>query len=145
MTTIRIKQQALLLTFLAMKALIASMQLRARGWVNSLSAGGGMSGSGYKDFNLNIQLTEAGVVHALQVAQAVFNYIQLIASSGLEAWRYEEKRLTSELSFHFQETPAGELALNCLLMRTTIPSTMSFTETTAWMDCRLLELNKHCL
>lgn len=85
--------------------------LRARGWVNSLSAGGGMSGSGYKDFNLNIQLTEAGVVHALQVAQAVFNYIQLIASSGLEAWRYEEKRLTSELSFHFQETPpAGELA-----------------------------------
>lgn len=85
--------------------------LRAQGWVNSLSAGGGMSGSGYKDFNINIQLTEDGVNNAFQVAQTVFNYIRKIKNEGLETWRYEEKRLTSELSFHFQESPpAGELA-----------------------------------
>jgi len=85
--------------------------LRSQGWVNSLSAGGGMSGSGYKDFNINIQLTEEGVKNALFVAQTVFSYIRQIKREGLADWRYEEKRLTSELSFHFQETPpAGELA-----------------------------------
>ncbi|AVJ55519.1 peptidase M16 [Idiomarina sp. OT37-5b] len=84
--------------------------LRNRGWINSLSAGGGISGSNFKDFNINIQLTERGEKHALSVAQWVFNYIRLIQDQGIEDWRYEERRLSTELSFKFQEPiPVGEL------------------------------------
>ncbi len=84
--------------------------LRNRGWINSLSAGGGISGSNFKDFNINIQLTERGEKHALSVAQWVFNYIRLIQNRGIEDWRYEERRLSTELSFKFQEPiPVGEL------------------------------------
>lgn len=84
--------------------------LRQKGWVNSLSAGGGISGSNFKDFNINIQLTEDGEQHALQVAQWVFSYLRLIKAKGIEQWRYQERRITSELSFKYQEpAPVGEL------------------------------------
>ncbi|RUO77185.1 insulinase family protein [Idiomarina seosinensis] len=84
--------------------------LRERGWINSLSAGGGISGSNFKDFNINIQLTENGEQNVYRVAQLVFNYLRLIADQGIESWRYNERRITAELSFKYQEpAPVGEL------------------------------------
>lgn len=85
--------------------------LRSKGWVNSLSAGGGISGSNFKDFNINIQLTEYGYRQVEQVVQWVFAYIRKIEAEGIEDWRYEERRITTEMSFLYQEpTPVGELA-----------------------------------
>ncbi|MDV6315524.1 insulinase family protein [Idiomarina sp. HP20-50] len=85
--------------------------LRAKGWVNSLSAGGGISGSNFKDFNINLQLTEAGRRKAELVVQWIFAYIRKIESEGIEDWRYNERRITTEMSFLYQEpTPVGELA-----------------------------------
>lgn len=85
--------------------------LRSKGWVNSLSAGGGISGSNFKDFNINIQLTESGRRHVEKVVQWVFAYIRKIEAEGIEDWRYKERRITTEMSFLYQEpTPVGELA-----------------------------------
>ena len=85
--------------------------LRSKGWVNSLSAGGGISGSNFKDFNINIQLTESGRHRVEQVVQWVFAYIRKIEADGIEDWRYKERRITTEMSFLYQEpTPVGELA-----------------------------------
>ncbi|WP_404402260.1 insulinase family protein [Idiomarina seosinensis] len=85
-------------------------QLRQQGWINNLSAGGGISGSNFKDFNINIQLTEQGEQALMSVAQWVFNYIRLIEQQGIEAWRYRERKISAELSFKYQEpAPVGEL------------------------------------
>ncbi|MGM0481127.1 MAG: insulinase family protein [Pseudomonadota bacterium] len=85
-------------------------QLRRQGWINDLSAGGGISGSNFKDFNINIQLTEEGERQFLSVAQWVFNYIRLVEQHGIQAWRYQERKITAELGFKYQEpAPVGEL------------------------------------
>lgn len=85
--------------------------LRDKGWINSLSAGGGISGSNFKDFNINIQLTQSGRKNIDTILQWVFAYLQKVKAEGIEAWRYQERKITSELSFLYQEpTPVGELA-----------------------------------
>ncbi|RXS44078.1 peptidase M16 [Idiomarina sp. 29L] len=84
--------------------------LRDKGWINSLSAGGGISGSNFKDFNVNIQLTESGRKNITTILQWVFAYLGKINTDGIEDWRYQERKVTSELSFLYQEpTPVGEL------------------------------------
>jgi secreted Zn-dependent insulinase-like peptidase len=85
--------------------------LRSKGWVNSLSAGGGISGSNFKDFNINLQLTSSGRRNANSIVQWIFAYIRKIEAEGVIDWRYEERRITTEMSFLYQEpTPVGELA-----------------------------------
>ncbi|MCK7458192.1 insulinase family protein [Idiomarina aminovorans] len=85
--------------------------LRSKGWVNSLSAGGGISGSNFKDFNINLQLTESGRHKVEQVVQWIFAYIRKVEAEGIDDWRYKERRITTEMSFLYQEpTPVGELA-----------------------------------
>lgn len=85
-------------------------RLRDKGWINSLSAGGGISGSNFKDFNINIQLTQSGRQHVNSVLQWVYTYIKKVLNEGIENWRYQERKMTSELSFLYQEpSPVGEL------------------------------------
>nr|WP_211091958.1 insulinase family protein [Vibrio agarilyticus] len=85
-------------------------QLKTRGWITSLSAGGGASGSNYRDFAVSCNLTELGLSHTKEIVQAVFQYIELIKAHALEAWRYDEKRAVLESAFRFQE-PARPLDL----------------------------------
>ncbi len=73
-------------------------------WINSLSAGGGASGSNYREFNISMQLTDSGLMHIDDIIQAVFNYISLIDIEGFQPWRYEEKQAVMESAFQFQET-----------------------------------------
>lgn len=77
--------------------------LRQRDWVNNLSAGGGMSGSNFKDFNINLQLTAQGLEHIDEIVRWVFAYIRLIEDQGIEDWRYLERKQLVDLSFHFQD------------------------------------------
>jgi len=91
--------------------------LRQRDWINSLSAGGGMSGSNFKDFNINIQLTDEGLQHIDTIAAWVFAYIRLIASEGLDDWRYQERKQLVELSYRYHEPVrtvelASQLSIN---------------------------------
>ena len=93
--------------------------LRTKGWITNLSAGGGASGSNFKDFNINIQLTALGHEHINNVIQACFRYAQLILNEGLSETLYAERRQMVSLAFLFPETLrpvdlASQLSVNLL-------------------------------
>lgn len=77
--------------------------LKDKGWITSLSAGGGASGSNYRDFTISCTLTADGLKRTDDIIQAVFSYIELIKSQGMDEWRYLEKKAVLESAFRFQE------------------------------------------
>ncbi|WP_417682163.1 insulinase family protein [Pseudidiomarina aquimaris] len=85
--------------------------------INSLAAGGGISGSNFKDFNLNMQLTEYGLQHTDRIIAEVLTAIDRIKHEGLEDWRYKERQVAIANAFRFQEPArtadlAPQLAIN---------------------------------
>ncbi|RUO70729.1 insulinase family protein [Pseudidiomarina salinarum] len=85
--------------------------------INSLAAGGGISGSNFKDFNINMQLTDTGLQRVDDVVREVFAYIDLIRERGLQDWRYQERQVSVRNAFNFQEPSrtsdiAPQLAIN---------------------------------
>jgi secreted Zn-dependent insulinase-like peptidase len=86
-------------------------------WIHSLAAGGGISGSNFKDFNINMQLTELGMQHCDDIVSYVFAFIALIRQQGLEDWRYQERQTSISNAFSYQEPArtedlAPQLAIN---------------------------------
>ncbi len=79
------------------------MQLKEKAWITSLSAGGGASGSNYRDFTVSCSLSVEGLTKVDEITQAVFQYIKLIEKEGMQEWRYLEKRAVLESAFRFQE------------------------------------------
>lgn len=77
--------------------------LKEQGWITSLSAGGGTSGSNYREFTISCALTPIGLEHTDEIIQAVFGFIELIKTQGLNEWRYLEKKAVLESVFRFQE------------------------------------------
>ena len=77
--------------------------LRDKNWITSLSAGGGNSGSNYREFSVSCSLTETGILHTDEIIEMVFYAIQTIAKYGLNHWRYAEKQAVLEAAFRFQE------------------------------------------
>lgn len=80
------------------------LTLKEKGWITSLSAGGGTSGSNYREFSVGCSLTKTGLKHVDEIIQALFQTIRLVAEEGLAKWRYLEKRAVLESAFQFQET-----------------------------------------
>lgn len=80
------------------------LALKEKGWITSLSAGGGASGSNYREFSISFSLTHEGVKQVDNIIQSLFTQIKLIAAQGLNEWRYLEKRAVLESAFRFQET-----------------------------------------
>lgn len=92
-------------------------QLKSRGWVNDLSAGGGISGSNFKDFNFNLQLSQRGLDNYLQVAHFIFSAIERLRQDGIPAYHYQERQKMTALAYRFQDTIrsldlASQLAIN---------------------------------
>lgn len=79
------------------------LALKERDWITSLSAGGGASGSNYREFSVSCTLTTLGVEHVEEIIQALFQNLDLIRHEGLNEWRYMEKRAVLEAAFRFQE------------------------------------------
>ena len=77
--------------------------LKDRGWITSLSAGGGTSGSNYREFTVSCNLTHSGLEHVDDIVQALFSYLNLIEREGFDQWRYLEKQAVLESAFRFQE------------------------------------------
>ncbi|WP_432459190.1 insulinase family protein [Agarivorans sp. QJM3NY_25] len=77
--------------------------LRHAGLINSMAAGGGISGHNFKDFSISYSLTDQGVECIDQIIDATFSYIKLINQQGLQAWRYQEKQQVFERAFLYQE------------------------------------------
>ncbi|MCC5879469.1 MAG: insulinase family protein [Idiomarina sp.] len=93
--------------------------LKAQGLASDLSAGGGISGSNFKDFNFNIQLTERGLERYLDVCQLVFQAIDDIRRQPLADFHYAERQQMVALSFRYQEAIrsidlASQLSINML-------------------------------
>ncbi|WP_200857164.1 insulinase family protein, partial [Klebsiella pneumoniae] len=62
--------------------------LKEKGWITTLSAGGGVSGSNYREFAVSCVLTQEGLDHVDEIIQSLFQTLNLIATQGLQAWRY---------------------------------------------------------
>ncbi|CAM3908101.1 insulinase family protein [Shewanella aquimarina] len=77
--------------------------LKEQGLAINLSAGGGVNGYNFKDYNISIQLTEKGLLQLDDVIQASFEYLKLIKIQGMQAWRYQERANLLKLAFKYQE------------------------------------------
>ena len=77
--------------------------LKKNQWAMGLTAGSGINGSNFKDFNISIPLTEQGERHINEIVTIVFGYIQLLKQAPLPEHYYQEKQAIAELSFHYHE------------------------------------------
>lgn len=76
---------------------------KSKNWATSLSAGGGIEGSTFKDFNINLQLTDVGIVEADKIITAFFSYVQLLKSQKIENWRIKETAMLNQLMWDFPD------------------------------------------
>lgn len=81
-------------------------RLEARGWVEELSAGAVRYDADNALITVSIQLSDEGWKHQDDITRALFDYIALIRSSGLDEWRYQEQAEISDLAFRFQQRQA---------------------------------------
>ncbi|WCE28939.1 insulinase family protein [Vibrio sp. SCSIO 43137] len=79
------------------------LYLKEKGWITSLAAGGGISGSNFREFTVNINLTCEGINQRDEIISALFEYIELIRQQGFDEWRFREKQAVLESAFRFQE------------------------------------------
>jgi len=71
--------------------------LKDKNWATNLIAGSGIEGSGFKDFNISIQLTQQGEARINTIVEALFYTISLIRHNQ-DDWRWEEKRTLDKLA-----------------------------------------------
>jgi len=91
--------------------------LKNQGLINALAAGNGISGSNFKDFNISLELTEAGEDDLELVLNEVFAYLHWLEKQSIPSYLYDEQRKLSDISFEYQEdikplTLANNIALN---------------------------------
>jgi secreted Zn-dependent insulinase-like peptidase len=77
--------------------------LKQKQWAMGLTAGSGINGSNFKDFNVSISLTELGETCIDEIIETVFSYIGLLKSAKLPLFYYQEKQAIAELSFTYHE------------------------------------------
>ena len=77
--------------------------LQDRGWINSLSAGGGRSDRGNSEFGVSVGVTESGWQHLDEIHGLIFAYIDSMRAHPIEEWRYEEHSAIRQLNFRFME------------------------------------------
>ncbi|MCO4798640.1 MAG: insulinase family protein [Colwelliaceae bacterium] len=77
--------------------------LKQNQWGLGLTAGSGINGYNFKDFNISIRLTEKGENHIDEIISIVFSYIYLLKEKKLADYYYQEKKSIAELSFHYHE------------------------------------------
>ncbi|MDB2355805.1 insulinase family protein [Pseudoalteromonas sp.] len=78
--------------------------LKEQGWINALSAGGGINGSNFKDFNISMALTDEGIEYYEDIVEMVFEYICLITQNTDKLPRlYQDKKNLLSIAFDNQE------------------------------------------
>ena len=77
--------------------------LKKQQWALGLTAGSGVNGSNFKDFNLSISLTELGEAHINEIINAIFSYLHLMKNGVIDEFYYQEKQSIANLSFNYQE------------------------------------------
>jgi len=77
--------------------------LKSKQWALALTAGSGINGSNFKDFNISISLSELGEKNINAIISIVFSYLNLLKKAPLNEQYYREKKALAELSFAYQE------------------------------------------
>jgi insulysin len=77
--------------------------LKDNGWVNQLSAGGGIDGSNYKDFTLSFELTEQGLFAKERIIEAMYGQLQLLRQSPFPQNLFLERQRLVHWSYLYQE------------------------------------------
>lgn len=77
--------------------------LKAQGWAEGLSAGGGLGGRNQGTFNITIQLTEDGLTQQHKVVALVYKMIRILKREGINEWRYKEQQQLGNIDFRFTE------------------------------------------
>ncbi|WP_091987465.1 insulinase family protein [Pseudoalteromonas denitrificans] len=78
--------------------------LKDKGWLNSLTAGGGINGSNFKDFNISISLTDEGIAHYEDIVETIFTFLPLL-KHDLNQFipLYNDKKSLLKMAFDNQE------------------------------------------
>lgn len=84
------------------------LQLKERGWISALTAGvtdtdGNESGTYAAKFDVTMKLTVEGISHWEEITHVVFEYLQMLKTSGYPEWVFEELKALADISFRFQE------------------------------------------
>lgn len=77
--------------------------LKSKQWALALTAGSGINGSNFKDFNINISLSDLGEENISSIISIIFSYLALLKLTPLNEQYYREKKALAELSFAYQE------------------------------------------
>jgi insulysin len=91
--------------------------LKAKGWVNAMSAGGGIDGSNYKDFTLSFELMPEGMLQQEQILLESFSYLAMLKQHPFPQNLFSERQQLVQWSFIYQEVKAplqlaSDLAVN---------------------------------
>ncbi len=78
--------------------------LKAKGWIESLTAANGPFDDAHDFLEITIQLTRSGAKQVDAISSTLFAYIDLLRSNVTNAaWRYDEQARLADLAFRFQE------------------------------------------
>lgn len=85
--------------------------LKQKGWADSLSAGVGFMDRQQGTIVIAIGLTEPGVDRIAEIGEMLFYSINLLATQGVQRWRFDEDAQLGKIAFEFaEEAAAGGLA-----------------------------------
>lgn len=79
------------------------VELRKRGWCNSLVGGAGGSVKGFGFFDITVDLTEEGFDHVDDIITLIFQYINMIKAQEPQKWIFDEYCKLNEMQFRFKE------------------------------------------
>lgn len=77
--------------------------LKKQQWGMGLTAGSGINGSNFKDFNISISLTELGEQHIDEIINIVFSYLHQLNEKDIEGFYYQEKQKISDIAYIYHE------------------------------------------
>ena len=77
--------------------------LKKKQWAFRLTAGSGINGSNFKDFNLSIALTDEGLENIDSIVSAISYYLKLLKSKPIAEHYFSEKKAIAEQAFVYHE------------------------------------------
>lgn len=77
--------------------------LKKKGWISGLSAGQGLTGDNFVDFQIHLSLTPDGLAQEETIIEHVFQFLALIREQGLDSWRFTEKSALLQVMYESLE------------------------------------------
>ncbi|KAK0408320.1 hypothetical protein QR680_003887 [Steinernema hermaphroditum] len=78
-------------------------ELKQRGWSNRMYSYCHTPARGFAVFTVCVELSEEGLKHVENIAELLFNYINMMKKHGPQEWIYKEVAQLQETRFRFQE------------------------------------------